>query len=424
MTSENEILFRHEDPLEKMPIPERERIMGEKLHRLARHAYKNAPAVKERFDKADINPENVHCIKDLEKLPVLRKDELIQLQKSSPPFGGYLAVPIEKLERVFQSPGPINDPERKIWAGTDLTSFGKGQIVMNTWSYHISPGGFMVDQMLRNMGCTVFPAGPGNTDLQLEIMQNLRVSGFVGTPSFLYAIIQKAEKRGLDFKKDFNLKWAMVFGEMGGASLREMFKEKYGIYCLGGDAYATADIGFMAFSCDRNVGMHVSTDVIVEIVNPNTGEVLGPNEVGEVVVTPFDEVYPLIRFGTGDLSTLIIEPCECGRTTPRLPKIMGRSGDAVRVRGMFVHPNQTNEVVSKFPEIASYQLVVTRAQNRDEMTMLIELNYQHLADKDKWLEDLDKSFRDVCKVKFDNLSFVTKGTVPVGAARIIDKRIY
>jgi phenylacetate-CoA ligase len=215
----------------------------------------------------------------------------------------------------------------------------------------------------------------------------------------------------------------MVFGEMGSEPLRKMFTEKYGIYCLGGDTYATADLGTVAASCDKTVGMHVSIDAIVEIIDPNSGKVLGPNEVGEIVVTPFDEVYPLIRFGTGDLSSLTVDVCECGRTTARLPKIMGRSGEAVRVRAMFVHPNQSNDVVSRFPEIAAYQLVVTRSDNRDNMVMLIELAGQ-LSDKEKWLEALDKDFRNVCKVRYDEVRFVTKGTIPAQAKRIVDERTY
>ena len=421
MTAKKNQLFKHDDRLETMSVADREEVMGEKLHKLVLHAYKNASGIKDRFDKAGIKPKSVHSIKDLENLPILRKDDLVKLQKENPPFGGYLAVPIASLNRVFQSPGPIYDPERK--SRSAKSDFGKGQIVINTWSYHITPGGFIVEDVLRNMGCTVFPAGPGNTDLLLQVMHDLQAAGFVGAPSFLNAIIKKAEDKGYDFKKDFNLKWAMVFGEMGGDVLRKMFTEKYGIECIWGDAYATADLGFVATSCVKNNGMHVTTDAIVEIIDPNTGKSLGPNEIGEIVVTLFDEVYPMIRFGTGDLSCLATDACGCGRTTARLPKIMGRSGDAVRVRAMFIHPNQSNEVASKYPEIAAYQLVVTRADNRDNMVMSIELS-KDPANKEQWLENLDNDFRNVCKVRCDEVRFVPKGTIPDGEKRIVDKRIY
>lgn len=228
---------------------------------------------------------------------------------------------------------------------------------------------------------------------------------------------------GYDFKKDFCLKAAMVFGEMGGDPLRKTFTEKYDIFCLGGDAYSTADLGSIATSCEKNAGMHVNTDCIAEIIDPATGKVMPPGEVGEIVITPFDEVYPLIRFGTGDLGMLMVEKCECGRTTPRIPKIMGRSGEAVRVRGMFIHPRQSDDVVSRFREIANYRLFVTRPANRDEMVLQIELSAQP-DDRERWEEALKKDFQGVCKVRFDTIDIVKTGSLGVGSPRIVDKRIY
>jgi phenylacetate-CoA ligase len=210
---------------------------------------------------------------------------------------------------------------------------------------------------------------------------------------------------------------------MGGDPLRKMFTEKYGIFCLGGDAYATADIGTIASSCDKNAGMHANTDCIVEIVDPATGKSLPPGEVGEIVVTPFDEVYPLVRFGTGDLGTLVVDKCECGRTTPRIPKIMGRSGDAVRVRGMFVHPKQSDEVLGRYSEVANYQLMVTRKENRDDMLLQVELSSEP-KDKEAWLEALKKDFQGVCKVRFDKIEYVKAGTIAKDAKKIVDKRTY
>jgi phenylacetate-CoA ligase len=412
--------------LERMPPKERQKHLEERMREIIAYAYEKAPAVKERFDKAGVKPKDIHTITDLEKIPMVRKDDLIALQKAIPPFGGYLAVPMDSLERIYQSPGPIFDPQRKRGFGTGGgmgPNFGKGQIVMNTWSYHVTPAGLGVDQLLRSMGFTVFPSGTGNTELQVQVMHDLKVNGFVGTPSFLKIIIDKAEDMGFDFKKDFNLKWAMVGGEMGGEVLRKLFQEKYGILCMGGDTYATADVGTVATGCDKQSGMHISMDAIVEIVDPATGKQVEPGEIGEVVVTPFDEVYPLIRFGTGDLSMMVDEPCGCGRTTPRLPKIMGRSGEAVRVRGMFVHPKQTDETIARFPEIRRYQLVVTRPQNRDEMALKVELT-NDTVDKEKLKNALDKSFRDTCKVRFDRVDFVAKGTIPEDAKHIVDERTY
>jgi len=428
--------------LEKMPVKERQKHLEERMRDIIAYAYEKAPAARARFDKAGVKPPDIRTFKDLEKIPVLRKDDLIALQKTDPPFGGYLAVPMDSLERIYQSPGPIYDPQRKRGFGTGGgmgPDFGKGQIVMNTWSYHITPAGLGVDQLLRNMGFTVVPMGTGNTELQIQVMHDLKVHGFVGAPSFLKIIIDKAESMGYNFKKDFNLKWAMVSGEMGGEPLRKLFQEKYGIFCLGGDAYATADVGTVASGCEKQSGMHITADAVVEIVDPATGEQLKPGEEGEVVVTPFDEVYPLIRFGTGDISVMVDEPCGCGRTTPRLTKILGRSGEAVRVRGMFVHPKQTDEVIARFPDIFRYQLVVTRPQNRDEMVLKVELAVRHAAafslgtmkgeinmpvEKDKLKNDLEKAFRDVCKVRFDQLEFVESGSIPKDAKHIVDRRKY
>jgi phenylacetate-CoA ligase len=202
-----------------------------------------------------------------------------------------------------------------------------------------------------------------------------------------------------------------------------MFTEKYGITCVGGDNYLTADIGPIAGSCDMNAGMHVNTDVILEIVDPSTGQTLPSGEVGEVVVTPFDEVYPLIRFGTGDLSMLVTKPCACGRTTPRLPKIMGRSGDAVRVRAMFVHPRQTDEVMSKYREVARYRIMVNRPADRDEMLLQVEFTAEPV-DRISWEESLKKEFQNACKVKFDALEVLPAGTINPDEKKIIDRRTY
>ena len=416
-------LFPHDSSLERLPAAERDKKMSVKLQSLISYAYEKTPGFKQRMDGSKIKPVDIKSLTDLQKIPMLRKDDLIRLQKEMPPFGGYLAVPLSEIDHIYQSPGPIYDPQRRLRAGAFPADIGKGQVAINTWSYHITPAGLLIDRMLNGMGFTVFPAGTGNTELQVQVMRDLNVSFFVGTPSFLAAIIKKAEEMGYDFKKDFNLKFAQVAGEMGGEPLRKMFTEKYGIICMGGDNYVTADLGPIAGSCEANAGMHVNTDVIVEIVDPATGDALPPGEVGEVVVTPFDEIYPLIRFGTGDLSTLVTETCSCGRTTARLPKIMGRSGDAVRVRAMFVHPRQTDEVISKFREITSYQILVSRPADRDEMLLQIEIAAGP-ADRAAWEESLRKEFQNTCKVKFDALEILPAGSIAPEGKRIIDKRVY
>src|SRR4030043_102635 len=267
MEKKESIPLPHE--LERMAPKERQKHLEERMKDIVRLSMKKAPGIKERFDKAGVKPADIRNIKDLEKIPVLRKDDLIALQKANPPFGGYLAVSLDNLERIYQSPGPIYDPQRKRGFGAGNgrgADFGKGQIVMNTWSYHITPAGLGVDQLLRSMGFTVVPMGTGNTELQVKVMHDLKVHGFCGTPSFLKTVIDKAQEMGYDFKKDFNLKFAVVGGEMGGEPLRKLFQEKYGIFCMGGDTYATADVGRMGNGCEKQSGMHITTDAIVEIV--------------------------------------------------------------------------------------------------------------------------------------------------------------
>ena len=264
------------DALAKMTVAERQKYLDAKLRDFVAYAYKNAPAVKERFDKAGVKPEDIKGADDLEKISILRKDDLIELQKKNPPFGGYLAVPISELEHIYQSPGPIYDPERKqsasmLPAGMS-PDFGKGQIVMNTWSYHMVPAGLMIDKTLRSIGCTVVPAGTGNTDNQVQIMHDLKVSGFFGTPSFLKILIDKAEAMGYDFKKDFNLKWAMVGGEMGGDQLRKLFRKSTASFVLAVIDYGTADVGGVATGCEKQAGMHFVTRCHHRAGRPSDGE--------------------------------------------------------------------------------------------------------------------------------------------------------
>ncbi|MCX6001080.1 MAG: phenylacetate--CoA ligase family protein, partial [Chloroflexi bacterium] len=297
--AEKRDMFPHDESLERLPAAYREKRLSKKLQQLVKYAYRNAPGFKARLDAAGLKPDDIKGISDLPRIPVLRKDDLIRLQKERPPFGGYLAVPLNRVGHVYQSPGPIYDPQRRVRNTFGSPGIGDGLIAINAWAYQITPAGMIMDAVLKNMGFTVFPAGPGNTDLQMQVMRDLQAACFAGSPSFLASIIKRAEEQGYDFKKDFNLKYALVFGEMGGDQLRRTFSEKYGIRCIGGDVYVTADTGIIAVSCDENAGMHVSTDMIVEIADPATGQVLPPGEMGEVVVTPFDEVYPLIRFGTG-----------------------------------------------------------------------------------------------------------------------------
>lgn len=419
-------------PVDKLAIMsqrERERYLNGKLRQLVVYACEKAPSIRERFEKAGIDPAKVKSISDLKNLPVLRKDELIDLYKTRPPLGGLVTVPVTELERVYVSPGPIYDPHHTseaFWERhrhlVESVGFGRGDIVINAWSYHLVPAGLMVDEALRRAGATVIPMGVGNTELHVEVMRQLRVTGFFGSTGFFMNIINKAEEMGYDVVKDFNLRLACIGGEMGGGPIRKLVEDKYGIATR--DVYGTADVGLFAYECSGKEGMHIAEGMMVEIVSPETEKPLSPGEVGEVVVTPIDETYPLIRFGTGDLAALIAEPCPCGRSSLRITRILGRIGEAVRVRGMFVHPRQLEPAMAQFSQVAKFQAVVTRSGHRDELTLRVELKEAEAVTKEELTEKMKDAVSSAIRVRVDRIDFVAKGVIPEGHKLIVDERVY
>lgn len=408
---------------ETMPAEERERDHEARLRAAVAHAYANAPTFREKCDRAGVVPEMVRTLHDLEKLPITRKDELIELQRQRP-FGGLLAVPPTKLKRVFMSPGPIYDPEGRKedywrWAGPlYAVGFREGDVALNSVSYHLTPLGFMFDEGLRVLGCTVLPGGIGNTEQQVRIAVYAGATAYVGTPSFLKMLLEKAEEMGFRLGKDLRLRCALVAGEMLPESLRKSIEEKADMTVC--QAYGTADIGAVSYECLERTGMHIADDVIVEIVDPASGKQVAPGESGEVVVTSFDETYALIRFGTGDLSYLTHEPCPCGRTSSRMVRIVGRIGDAVKVRGMFVHPRVIDGLMGNYPQVAAYQVVVTRRDVRDDMLLRVELRSHENEESLK--RTLGDRLREALKVKVDRIEFVAPGTIGEGAKKILDER--
>jgi len=417
------------EAMEKMPHKERQKLLDEQLKLLVAYAYEKAPATKERFDAAGIVPSKVSGIRDLENLPLLRKDSLVDLYKANPPLGGLVTVPITELERVYVSPGPIYDPHHSsetFWQRhvhlVKAVGFRKGDIVVNSWMYNIVPAGLLIDETLRRAGVTVIPMGVGNTELQVQVMHQLKATGFIGTTSFFMNIINKAEEIGLDIRKDFNLRLAVIGGEMGGGPIRKMVEEKYGIAT--GDIYATADVGLIAFECSAKNGMHIAEGVILEMISYETERQVEPGEVGEIVITPIDETYPLIRFGTGDLAGFIDEPCPCGRTSYRITRLLGRVGDAVRTRGMFIHPRQLEPAMAKFPQVAQYQAVVTRPGHRDDLTLKVELKTEEGIDKEKLSGELSQVISEALRIKVDRVEFVAKDVIPEWHKLIVDERVY
>lgn len=402
------------DKLEKMSAAERQKYLDKQLAEKISYSYKNAPAVKQLLDKARVNPKDIKTVKDLEKLPVTRKTDLLEMQKANLPFGGVLASPIADVERIFISPGPIYEiqPSSYKWFAKAFwaAGFRKGDVAVNTFTYHMSPAGILFHEAIKDCGTTVVVAGTGNTDLQIQIMRECKVSAFVGTPSFLNTIIKRAEEMGHNVKRDLYIKRAWFTGEMLPPSLRKVFEEQYGI-----DTYQTYAVtepgGAIAYECSHKNGMHLMDEYITEIVDPETGKQLGPGETGEIVTTQLHNPnWGLIRFGTGDLSSYITEPCPCGRTAYRITGIAGRAGDAVKVRGMFIVGKQAEQTIMSFSQVARYQLAVGQKDHRDEMVLKLELKDQ-TVNKNKLSLDINNKFQDICRIKIDRIEYVSPGTL-------------
>lgn len=410
---------------ERRSSQEQREYLGSKLRECVRFAYENAPGMKDWFDKAGVRPSEISTIDDLKKLPVLRADYIADLQKDKPPFGGLLTVPLGKLKRIHIGPGPTFEPSARAVSMTinlwERIGFREGDVVVNTQSYHMFRGGLAFDEGLTSIGCCVIPWGPGNTDLLMEVMHQLPVTGIIGSASYIMDIINRAEAKGYDIHKDFHLRKAVAGMEAGGGPIRKTLREKYGITpCL--DFYATSIAGTIAAECSERNGMHILPDVIVELLDPETGKEVAPGEVGEVVVTQFDETYPLIRIGTGDLSAFNYEPCPCGRTLPRLTRILGRSGDSVRTRGLFIHPRDVEPALAPFSEVSRYQAVVTRPGTKDVITINVELKSEEGVDKEELAERLKKAFTGATKCRVDKVEYVAKDTIPEKHRLVIDGR--
>ena len=423
--SPKELASLYDEAREKMPRNERESWLNQKLSKQVKFAYKNAPAVREKFDKAGVSPSEIRTIKDLEKLPVTTKDELVKLQQANPPFGGFLAVPINKLNRIYVSPGPIYDAwgaERVLNTVRGFVRAGwpkPGDIVIVSTMYHMVPAGLFLTDALDLIGCTVVPAGIGQSELQVKLLHDLKATAFFSFPSFTMTVLQKAEEMGYDVRRDFKLKYTTGGGERHIQMLRKVFEEKYGL--IVGDGYGTADVGNVAYDCGIGEGYHYDDEAaVIEIVDPSTGKQVGPGEVGEIVVTLFSKVYPLVRFGTGDLATYTDEPCRCGRTAPKITRILGMIGEHIRVKGMFVHRRELDEAMSKFPEVSKYQMVLRLEGHRDRITLNVEA--EPGVDQQALAEAINKRCQEVFKLRMDKIEFLAKGTLPQDYQKFVDTR--
>ena len=344
--------------------------MTHDLQSIIMNLYHNAPGFASRLQSADLDPEMIRSIEDLTPLPVIRKDDLTDLQATEPPFGGFLACPVGDLKRIFQSPGPIFDPESRVkdywrWeSALRAAGFNAGNIVLNAFGYHLTPAGAMFEEGLWAVGCAVIPGGVGNQEQQIHLLHDLMVTGYVGLPSYLKALLDKAAEMGLTLY----LNKAFVTAEPLPPSLRAELNQ-HGVTVRQG--YGTAECGNLGYECEHENGWHIPEDAFIQVCDINTGQPNPPGETGEIVVTLFNPDYALVRFGTGDLSAFDPEPCSCGRKSPRLMGWQGRIGDAVKVRGMFLHPRQLEGLMAHFPDVVRWQAQISRQEHKDHLTLRV-----------------------------------------------------
>ncbi|MGH6726157.1 MAG: phenylacetate--CoA ligase family protein [Pseudolabrys sp.] len=364
-----------------------------------------------------VNAHDVNSRGALAKLPVLHKSDIAALQKEHPPFGGLNVAAPGKVRRLLMSPGPIFEPEgegKDWWGGARAlyaAGFRAGDIVHNSFAYHLTPGGFILESGLRALGCAVIPGGVGNTEQQLEAIAHYKPSGYVGTPDFLKILLDTAENTGKDAS---SFKRALVSGAALPGSLRDELGRR-GIAVL--QCYATAELGVIAYESEAREGMIVNETVMLEIVRPGTRDPVAEGDVGEVVVTSFNPDYPMIRLGTGDLSALLPGLSPCGRTNSRIKGWMGRADQTAKVKGMFVHPKQIADVGARHPELKRLRLVVGREAEQDSMTLLAES-----ASGDPALAAaLAASLQSVTKLK-GAVKLVAPGTLPNDGKVIADER--
>jgi len=367
----------HFDTLETRAPETRERDLFARLPARIAHAKENTPVFARLL--AGIDPARIRSREALATLPVVRKSQLLDLQKADRPFGGFAAAGWgahrNRALKVFASPGPLYEPETarpdywRLARALFAAGFRPGDLIHNTFSYHFTPAGSMVETAAHALGCTVFPAGVGQTEMQVQAIAELKPDGYVGTPSFLKIILEKADETGVSV----TMRRALVSGEAFPPSLRDALAQR-GIAAY--QVYATADLGNIAYESEAREGLIVDEGVLVEIVRPGTGDPVPAGDVGEVVVTTFNPDYPLVRFGTGDLSAVIpaslATASACGRTNVRLKGWLGRADQTTKVKGMFVHPSQVAEIVRRHPQIAKARLVVDNPEGNDRMTLRCE----------------------------------------------------
>lgn len=404
-----------DDPLEKRSREDRENYQFHKLRNIIDLAKSKSEGWKTLLK--DVDASQIKEKKDLSFIPITRKSLLSKAQVQEAPFGGLTTKNYKKFDHIFASPGPIYEPggSGDFWRmsrAMKAASFGEGDVMYNTFSYHLTPAGFMMDQAARSIGISVIPGGIGNTELQLRTISELRPNRYVGTPSFLKIILEKGNENNIDVSC---LKTGLVGGEACPPSLRKLLSQ---LGCEVLQSYGTADLGLVAYESWDKEGMFCDEEVILEIVKPGSDKILEDGEVGEIVVTTLNEDYPLFRFATGDLSAVITEKSRCGRTATRIKGWMGRADQTTKVRGMFVRPEQIANIENELGFKSKLRLLVDSKKHEDVIKMLVETDT-----KDVTIENIKDKIRAELKLRAE-VELVSMGTIPNDGIVIEDKRTF
>ena len=423
LPKENRYLNRER---ETMDWEKRKAKLNTRFLEIFRHAYGHSKAYREVFDAAGIGPTDIKGLEDLEKVPLFRIKDLVERQKRDFPFGGFETTGPGRIRRIYINPGLIFQPGEWEYRDTSWAEalcgagFKAGDRIINTFNYHLWPFALMLDESVKMINATVIPTGVGNTLMQVKIMQMLKVTGFMGTPSFIMTLTQRAEAMGLDMKKDLCLETALVSAEMLPESLRTRIEDKLEMTVR--QVYGTVFLGSIGYECRHMSGLHVPDNILVEIVDPNTGRQVEAGVTGEILATNFNASYPMIRMATGDLSMFAGTSCPCGRTGPVLKKIIGRIDQATKVKGTFVHPWQTDEVISRYPEIFKYQVVITRENHVDVMTFVVELK-EDVSRPEIIRGRIERDIKDMLTVK-GVVKIIPRGSIPDLHKKIEDRRTW
>jgi len=410
------------DKKESWTSKKRKAAQDELLVNMVKLGYKKSARIKQIFDTHKIKPINIKSREDLERLSVTSRERLVDMEMQEPPYAGF-SNPAIQIDRIFTSPGPVYEPHLSesdnLWARAFFAAgIGPKDIALNAFSYHLVAAGLTFHSGLRKVGATVVPSGTSSSQIQVQLIKDLKVTAYVGTPSFLSSIIAKAGEMGFNFKKDFHLKKACFAAEPLFPDMRRSFEKDYGIDTY--QMYGATEVGDVAYECSQKNGWHICEETIVEIVDPSTGKNVAPGQLGEIVVTRLNEIFFLLRFGTGDLSRIITDQCKCGRTSFRLAGIAGRIGDAVKVRGLFIAPSQLKMIQAKFNNLP-FQALVSRIGNDDVLKVRVEKITPEIGTP-TWEEKFKTTFREICTVRIDQLEYLSVGSIKSEEKLILDER--